>query len=62
MRLQNMTHAQVFNQLRNPQNTFAWTEYAAADLYIAMACASLGNSAPICQLSSIKAIEVKNNY
>ncbi|MDE1870377.1 MAG: DUF929 family protein, partial [Candidatus Micrarchaeota archaeon] len=34
--LQNMTHAQVFNQLRNPQNTFAWTEYAAADLYIAM--------------------------
>ncbi len=57
------THAQVFSQLANPNNQFAWTEYAAADLYIAMVCPSLNSTAPpICQLPAIKAIEAKNGY
>ncbi len=50
-----MTHADVFSQLTNPNDKFAWTEYAAADLYIAAACASLNNTAPAC--SSIPAIK-----
>ncbi len=43
-----MTHADVFSQLANPNDKFAWTEYAAADLYVAALCSSINNTAPIC--------------
>ncbi len=56
------THAQVFSLLRNPNSQFAWTEYAAADLYIAMTCASLNNTAGICQLPVISQIETAEGY
>ncbi len=58
----NWTHAQVFSLLSSPNSQFAWTEYAAADLYIAMACSSLNNTAPICQLPAIAEIEKANGY
>jgi len=38
------THAQILGQLSNPNDQFAWTEYAAADVYVAAICASLSNS------------------
>jgi hypothetical protein len=57
-----MTHDQVLQQLSAPNNQFSWTEYAAADLYIAMTCASIGNRAPVCSLPAIIAIEKQNGY
>lgn len=56
------THAQIFSQLAKPTDQFAWTEYAAADLYIAMVCPSLNNTPTICQLPAIAQIEAKNGY
>lgn len=53
-----MSHAEIFSQLANPNDKFAWTEYAAADLYIAAACSSLNNTAPVCSsIPQIKQIE-----
>ena len=52
-----MTHAQVFSQLAHPSDQFAWTEYAAADVYTAAICKSIGNSASVCSLPSIQEIE-----
>lgn len=52
-----MTHDQIFQQLSNPSSQFAWSEYAAADLYVAMICSSINNSAPVCSLPAIKQIE-----
>ena len=61
--LTNMTHAEVLAQLSNPNNSsFGLVEYAAADLYVAMICSSINNNAPVCSLSSIKAIESANGY
>ena len=57
-----MTHAQILNQFATPSNQFAWSEYAAADLYIAMTCNSIGNAAPICQLPAIREIEKIPRY
>ncbi len=58
-----MTHAQVLAQLSRPTTQFAWTEYAAADLYVAMACSSLGSKAPpACSLPAIRGIEKQNGY
>ncbi|MEM3876880.1 MAG: hypothetical protein QXP24_04125, partial [Candidatus Micrarchaeaceae archaeon] len=57
-----MTHEQVLSQLANPSNQFAWTEYAAADLYVAMVCGSINNAAPVCSLPAIKQIEAANGY
>ena len=37
-----MTHDQVLASLANPTTQFAWTEYAAADYYVALICSSLG--------------------
>jgi len=37
-----MTHDQVLASLANPSTPFAWTEYAAADYYVALICSSLG--------------------
>jgi hypothetical protein len=40
--LASMTHEQVLASLANPDTPFAWTEYAAADYYVALVCSSLG--------------------
>jgi len=60
--LEYMTHSQVLNLLAKPNSPFAWREYAAADLYIAMTCASLSNTAPICSLPAIQQIEKSSGY
>lgn len=52
-----MTHAQVLEQLQNPDNKFSWGEYAAADLYVAMICNSIQNNASVCDLPAIANIE-----
>ncbi len=57
-----MTHQQILNQLAKPTDMFAYREYAAADLYIAMTCASLKNTAPICSLPAIQSIEKAEGY
>ncbi len=59
-----MTHESILNQLSNPNNQFSWTEYAAADLYIAMLCSSMNNTSTIsaCSLPAIKQIESENGY
>ncbi len=48
-----MTHQQVSASLAQPSTGFAWTEYAAADYYVALVCASGSISAPICTQSPI---------
>lgn len=40
--LATMTHEQVLASLAHPDGQFAWTEYAAADYYVSLICASLG--------------------
>jgi Domain of unknown function (DUF929) len=55
--LANLTHTQVFADLSHPKDQFGWTEYAAADLYVAMVCATINNTAPICSLNAIQQIE-----
>jgi len=37
-----MTHDEILASLANPSTPFAWTEYAAADYYVALICSSLG--------------------
>ncbi len=60
--LASMTHAQVLNQLANFNDQFSKTEYAAADLYVAMICSAINNTAPVCSLPSIQKIEITNKY
>ncbi len=55
--LTGMTHGQVFAQLAHPNDQFAWTEYAAADVYIANVCHTLNNTATICGLPAIQRLE-----
>jgi hypothetical protein len=52
-----MTHGQVLSQLSNPDGQFAFTEYAAADVYISKVCRAINNTAPICSLPAIQKIE-----
>ncbi|MFI5412423.1 MAG: hypothetical protein ACHQX1_00865, partial [Candidatus Micrarchaeales archaeon] len=54
--LAHMTHAQVLSQFQSFNDQFAWSEYAAADVYIAQVCPSINNSAPVCSLPAIKSI------
>lgn len=54
-----MTHAQVLAQFAKPDNQFAWSEYAAADYYVALLCKGTGNTAPVCSLPAIQGIEAK---
>ncbi|MDE1768633.1 MAG: DUF929 family protein [Candidatus Micrarchaeota archaeon] len=44
LQIAGMTHAQILDQFANPNDQFGWTEYAAADVYIAALCSSLPNS------------------
>ncbi len=58
--LQNMTHAKVLSQFASATDQFALSEYAAADLYVAMVCKTLNNTPSVCtSISSIPAIEAK---
>ena len=52
-----MTHTQIFQQLKNPNDQFAWAEYAAADVYISGICKSINNTASVCSLPAIQKIE-----
>ncbi len=52
-----MTHAQVLSQLAAPNDQFAFSEYAAADLYVAAICKSINNTAKVCTLPSIISME-----
>ena len=52
-----MTHGQVFAQLANPSDQFAYGEYAAADVYVAAICKSINNTASVCSLPAINALE-----
>ncbi len=48
-----LTHEQILGRLAHPNSPFAWNEYAAADFYISLVCASMTSPAPVCSLSSI---------
>jgi Domain of unknown function (DUF929) len=48
-----LTHEQILSSLSNPSTPFAWNEYAAADFYISLMCASMTMPAPVCSLPSI---------
>jgi Domain of unknown function (DUF929) len=48
-----LTHGQILSSLAHPSTDFAWTEYAAADYYVALVCASGNVSAPVCSLPSV---------
>lgn len=62
LQIVNMTHAQVLQQLAAFNDQFSQSEYAAADLYVAMVCSSINNTAPVCSLPAIKTIESTNGY
>lgn len=51
------THDQILSQLKNFNDQFAWSEYAAADVYIANVCPTISNSAPVCSLPAIQKLE-----
>jgi len=55
--LANLTHEQVLNELAHPHDQFGWSEYAAADVYVALLCASLRVGSGICGASVIQQIE-----
>lgn len=58
-----MTHDQILASLANPSTQFAWTEYAAADYYVALICSSLGvistsspTAPPVCSEPNISSM------
>ncbi len=51
--LTNMTHQEVLAQLAKPNDQFAWTEYAAADVYIALMCSSFNSTVTLPSICSI---------
>jgi hypothetical protein len=48
-----LTHEQILSRLAHPSSPFAWNEYAAADFYSSLICASMSSPAPVCSLPSI---------
>ena len=61
--LASMTHDQVLESFAHPNTQFAWTEYAAADYYVALICSSLGvmsssstSAPPICSQPNISSM------
>ncbi|MGI0100779.1 MAG: DUF929 family protein [Candidatus Micrarchaeaceae archaeon] len=54
-----MSHDQVYSLLQGFNSTFAYEEYAAADVYIAETCPSINYSAAICSLPAIRTIDSK---
>jgi hypothetical protein len=57
--ISNWTHAQILSQLSSFNDQFAWSEYAAADVYAAQVCPALqdSNTIPVCGLPAIKTLE-----
>ncbi len=55
--LQSMTHAQVLQRLRSFNTQFAYSEYAAADIYAAYACATVVSKPSFCSLPAIQGLE-----
>jgi hypothetical protein len=51
-----LTHEQLLSRLAHPSSPFAWNEYAAADFYVSLMCASMSSPAPVCSLPSISAM------
>jgi hypothetical protein len=51
--ISSLTHEQILNLLAHPSTPFAWNEYAAADFYVSLMCASMTSPAPVCLLPSI---------
>ncbi len=52
-----MTHHQIIGQFKNFNTTFAYQEYAAADVYVAEACPAINNAASVCSLPAIMHLE-----
>ncbi len=57
LQMSQWTHGELLSQLADPNDQFAWSEYAAADFYVAMVCQTLNNTAPVCSLPAIQKIE-----
>lgn len=55
------THAQIFDQLNNFSDQFAWSEYAAADVFGALVCNSINNTGEFCSLPAIIQLESEMN-
>jgi hypothetical protein len=53
--ISSLSHDQVLGLIADPHTPFGWNEYAAADYYIALMCASMSSSSqpPVCSLPSI---------
>ena len=54
-----MSHSELINQLAAFKSTFAYEEYAAADVYVAETCPSINNAASICTMPAIMQMESK---
>ena len=54
-----MTHEQLLKNLAMPNSQMAWSEYAAADVYVALTCKTIKDAAPVCKLPAIQKIEVQ---
>jgi hypothetical protein len=52
-----MSHSQIFSQLQQFNSTFAYEQYAVADVYVAQACSSINNAASVCSLPAITTLE-----
>jgi hypothetical protein len=60
--LASLTHAQVLSELSSPHDQFGWSEYAAADVYVSLLCASLQNGPHVCHIPAIGIIETTYGY
>lgn len=52
-----MTHKQIIDQLNEFNSTFAYEEYAIADVYVAEVCSSINNTASVCAMPAIREYE-----
>lgn len=52
-----MTHQDVLRLLHDFNSQFSYSNYAAADVYAAMLCASMNNTAPFCSLPVMPKLE-----
>jgi hypothetical protein len=55
--IEQTTHSEIFDQLQSFNSTFAYEEYAVADIYVAELCPSINNNASVCSLPAIKEME-----
>jgi hypothetical protein len=57
LQIASMTHAQILKQFGSFNDQFAWSEYAAADVFIAYTCPTVNNTAQVCSLPAIQTLE-----